>query len=214
MEQIKTVSSQQPVQNKKMMTCKTCGAQMAKSAKKCPNCGAKKKNPVAIIIPLVIVLVLAGLYAVKIFNFNASGAVLRVNGNEYSWTDYKKMYHEHYLNGQSIEFKEEYLPAEAEITGKITKISDAIIGSTMEGNIPTEDTLMEFVITIDEGCTYSVVYSYYEQNNYDFSHLKVGDKVTVKGIVSENDLFPTSLIPEYLDAQLKIIGTQDGIVKK
>ena len=32
--------------NKKMTTCKTCQAQIAKSAKKCPYCGAKIKKPI------------------------------------------------------------------------------------------------------------------------------------------------------------------------
>ncbi len=212
--QTNTTNTVQPVQNKKMMSCRTCGAPMAKSAKKCPNCGAKKKkNPVFIIIPLVIVLILAGMYAVKVLNFNAVGAVLNVNGTEYSWSEYKDLYHEYYLNGKAIDFRTELLPATAEKTGKITKISDAIIGETMNGNMPTENTLMKYEITIDDGCTYSVIYGYYEQNNYDFSHLSVGDKVTVKGTVTENELFPTTTINEYLDAQLKITGTKDGITK-
>lgn len=204
----------QTVQNNKMTQCKTCGASMAKSAKKCPSCGAKKKkNPIVIIIPLLIILVLVGLYVIKTLNLNATGAVLNVNGTEYSWTEYKKMYHEYYLNGKTTDFQTEFLPAEAEISGKITKISDAIIGSTMNGNMPTESTLMKYEITIDDGCTYSVIYGYYEQNDYDFSHLSVGDKVTVKGVVTEKELFPTNIVNEYLDAQLQIVGTKDGITK-
>lgn len=31
---------------KKMTTCKSCGAEIAKSAKVCPNCGAKNKKPI------------------------------------------------------------------------------------------------------------------------------------------------------------------------
>ena len=31
--------------NNKMTTCKTCGKEMAKSAKVCPSCGAKNKKP-------------------------------------------------------------------------------------------------------------------------------------------------------------------------
>ena len=211
-------TTQQGVTNNKMMNCKTCGTPIAKSAKKCPSCGAKnKKSPIGkiiILILLVLAIVLGGAYAVKVKNVNASDAVLTVNGTEYTWTEYQDLYHEYYLNGKSIEFGEEFVPANAEITGKITKISDAIIGETMKGNMPTENTKMKFEITIDDGCTYSVIYGYYEQNDYDFSHLVVGDEVTVKGVVTENDLFPTSIIKEYLDAQLKITGTADGITKK
>ena len=49
----------------KLIQCKTCGSEIAKSAKTCPNCGAKNKKPIfkrwwfwAIII--IIILVVAG----------------------------------------------------------------------------------------------------------------------------------------------------------
>ena len=205
----------QAVQNKNLIACKTCGAQIAKSAKSCPACGAKNKSKskIKVIIPLVIIFILTGLYGIKIFNFNGGGATLTVDGTEYSWTEYKNAYHDYYLNGRTTQFKDDYLPAQAEITGKITKISNALIGETMKGNMPTKNTLFKFEMTIDDGCTYYVTYGYYEQNDYDFSHLSVGDKVTVKGEVTEEDLFPTNIVKEYLDAQLKISGTLEGIVK-
>lgn len=205
----------QVVQNKNLIACKTCGVQIAKSAKTCPSCGAKNKSKskIKVIIPLVIIIILTGLYGIKIFNFNGGGATLTVDGTEYSWTEYKNAYHDYYLNGKTTQFKDDYLPAQAEITGKITKISNSIIGETMKGNMPTRNTLFKFEMTIDDGCTYYVTYGYYEQNDYDFSHLSVGDKVTVKGEVTEEDLFPTNIVKEYLDAQLKISGTLEGIVK-
>ena len=205
----------QPIANKNMINCKTCGAPIAKSAKKCTSCGAKnkKKQVIKIIIPLVIILVFVGAYVSKVMDFNSHEAVLTVNGTEYTWAEYKDLYHDYYLNGKSIEFDEEFVPANVVTTGKITKISDAIIGETMDGNLPDENTMMKYQITIDDNCTYSVVYGYYEQNDYDFSHLAVGDEVTVKGIVTEEDLFPTNIIKERLDGQLKITGTADGITK-
>ena len=210
-------TTQQNVANNKMMNCKTCGAPIAKSAKKCPSCGAKnKKGPtgkIVIAIVIVLAIVLGGAYVAKVMNVNASDAILTVNGTQYTWTEYKDLYHEYYLNGKSIEFGEEFVPADVEITGKITKISDAIIGETMDGNMPTRNTKMRYELTIDEGCTYSVVYGYYEQKEYDFSYLAVGDEITVKGVVTEENLFPTSVIHEYLDAQLKITGTAEGITK-
>lgn len=210
------MNENQTTQNKNLVTCKTCGAQMAKSAKVCPSCGGKnkKKSLVKIIIPLVIILVLGSLYVIKIMNVNASEAILTVNGADYSWSEYKELYHKYYLNGKTIEFSEEFTPATAEVSGEITKISDAIIGSTMNGNMPTKSTLMKYEITIDEGCTYSVIYKYYDQHDYDFSHLSVGDKVTVKGEVTEKNLFPTNRINENLDSQLKIEGTVEGITKE
>lgn len=208
-------TNQTTVTNKKMMACKTCGTQMAKSAKKCPSCGAKnKKPPVFLIIVLALVIVLGGLFALRVYNYNSSDAILTVNGTEYNWNEYRDLYHEYYLNGKTIEFKENFVPVSVEKSGEITQISDAIIGSTMNGNMPTRNTLKKFEITIDDGCTYSVIYKYYDEADYDFSHLSVGDKVTVRGFITEEDLFPTNKIEDYLASGLKITGTAENIVKE
>ena len=210
-----TPTVQDTVKKKNLITCKTCGAEIAKSAKICPSCGAKnKKKPIALILIIVaIIIAIVSVYVVKIMDFNAVKATLTVNGTSYSWSEYKNLYHDYYLNGKSIEFQDKFTPATAEISGTITKISDAIIGETMNGNLPSKSTMMKYTITIDDGCTYSIKYGYYDQANYDFSHLSVGDKVTVKGTVTEESLFPTNRIVEYLDAQLEIEGTLDGIKK-
>lgn len=56
-------TNQQPVTNKKMMNCKTCGASMAKSAKKCPSCGAKngkaKTKKFLTFIAVIVVIAIA-----------------------------------------------------------------------------------------------------------------------------------------------------------
>ncbi|MBQ2237401.1 MAG: zinc ribbon domain-containing protein [Clostridia bacterium] len=216
METNNTVANvQETVKNKNLTACKTCGAEIAKTAKICPSCGAKnKKKPIALIIIIAaIIITIVSVYIIKIMDFNAVKATLTVNGTSYSWSEYKNLYHDYYLNGKSIEFQDEFTPATAEISGKITKISDAIIGETMNGNLPSKSTMKKYTITIDDGCTYNVKYGYYDQANYDFSHLAVGDKVTVKGTVTEESLFPTNRIEEYLDAQLEIEGTLDGIKK-
>lgn len=41
----------------KMTKCKTCGADIAKSAKVCPACGAKQKKPVALIVIAVFIAI-------------------------------------------------------------------------------------------------------------------------------------------------------------
>lgn len=53
--------------NNKMTTCKTCGKEMAKNAKVCPNCGAKNKKPIftrpwfiAIIVVIIIIAIASG----------------------------------------------------------------------------------------------------------------------------------------------------------
>lgn len=49
--------------NKKMTNCKSCGVPMAKSAKTCPNCGAKNKKPIYK-RPLFIVAALIAVYII------------------------------------------------------------------------------------------------------------------------------------------------------
>ena len=210
------MNENQTTQNKNLTECKICGAQIAKSAKVCPSCGGKnkKKSLIKIIIPLVIILVLGGVFAFKSMDSKANQPTLTVNGTEYSWTEYKDLYHDYYLNGKAIEFHENFTPANANYTGEITKISNAIIGATTNNHMPTKNTLMEYKITIDDSCTYSFIYKYYDQNDYDFSHLSVGDTVTVNGIVTEDSLFPTNMIKENIDVQLEIEGTLEGITKE
>lgn len=41
----------------KMVNCKACGQQIAKSAKTCPHCGAKHKKPVGCLLIVIIVLI-------------------------------------------------------------------------------------------------------------------------------------------------------------
>lgn len=62
-------TTQQSITNKKMTSCKTCGSQMAKSAKKCPSCGAKNgkakmKKLLAFISIIVVVAIAIGISSV------------------------------------------------------------------------------------------------------------------------------------------------------
>lgn len=46
--------------SKKIVQCKTCGQEVAKSAKTCPHCGAKNKKG-GIVLPIVVVLLILGI---------------------------------------------------------------------------------------------------------------------------------------------------------
>lgn len=46
----------------KLVTCKVCGAQVAKSAKVCPQCGAKR-NPSVLRVIIAIILLFIGFFA-------------------------------------------------------------------------------------------------------------------------------------------------------
>ena len=49
------------MKNKKMKTCKSCGAEVAKSAKTCPKCGAKLKRGHPILIGVLVFFILVGI---------------------------------------------------------------------------------------------------------------------------------------------------------
>ena len=48
---------------KGMKACKTCGKPIAKNAKVCPNCGAKQKGKLGLIIGIVVILLIIGAIA-------------------------------------------------------------------------------------------------------------------------------------------------------
>lgn len=52
----------------KMVKCKTCGEMMAKSAKRCPHCGARKKMPVGASIACVLIIVVTVFAVVAILS--------------------------------------------------------------------------------------------------------------------------------------------------
>lgn len=197
----------------KMKNCKTCGTAIAKSAKTCPSCGAKNKKPIGRIILLILVIVALAAYGVRTMQYNSTNqAMIVANGEELTWDDYKELYHEYYMNGKVLEFEDTYYPATVTMTGTIKQISSAIDGNTIgKDNIPTKSTKYVTTIRVDDLCEYRVVYGYYEQDQYDFSQFSVGDTVTVTGMLGT--LYQTSIIPERLDNELRIIGTLDGITK-
>lgn len=211
-----TQNAQNVANNQNLTTCKACGAAIAKSARICPSCGAKnKKKPVGLIVAIILIAVI-GAYVFITTNLNAAKATLTTSdGVSMTWNEYKKLYHEYYLNGNSVEFMNEYTPATAVVSGKITEISNAIIGETLGRNsIPTDTTMMQFTMNIDDKYEYYVTYKYYDEADYDFSHLKVGDKVTVRGTFTSEYLFRTNIIEEHLNDPLKIDGTLLGITKE
>ena len=44
--------------SKKMTQCKSCGNEIAKSAKSCPHCGAKNKKPTFLIVAVIVLLII------------------------------------------------------------------------------------------------------------------------------------------------------------
>ena len=67
----------------KMIKCKTCGEEIAKSAKVCPHCGAKNKKPLAVLrVILGILLIIWGIGAIG-RGFSGSNTPDRVTSAEF-----------------------------------------------------------------------------------------------------------------------------------
>lgn len=96
--------------NKGMTTCKVCGNELAKSAKRCPHCGAKNKRPiykrwwfwlfVAIVLYLAVDIITARIEAEKssestenVYNSSATITLDEIDFNavEFEETDFREM---------------------------------------------------------------------------------------------------------------------------
>ena len=219
METNQTTTTQQPVTNKKMTTCKTCGAPMAKSAKKCQSCGAKnpKKRIQKLIVLLIIVGIIVGYPSFFIIRDNISATITCRNGEELHYNELRNIYGDYLNNDDYKEFVNEYLPAEVVVKGKITEIDNITVGATSDGlNVHLESGACKVAkIEINNEYVYLIKYDLYKDaEDYDFGKLKVGDKVTATGVITNSiTLTENNQIYAVLPSELEVIGTADGNVK-
>ena len=212
-------TTQQGVTNNKMMNCKTCGAPMAKSAKKCQSCGAKnpKKRIKKFIILLIIVGIIVGYPAFFVIRDNMSAMITCRNGEELRYNELGDIYSDYLRNDDYKEFVNEYLPAEVVVKGKITEIDNITVGATSDGlNVHLESGACKVAkIEINNEYVYLIKYDLYKDaEDYDFGKLKVGDKVTATGVITNSiTLTENNQIYAVLPSELEVIGTADGIVK-
>lgn len=213
-------ATQQPITNKKIMSCKTCGAPMAKSAKKCQSCGAKnpKKRIKKFIILLIIVGIIVGYPAFFVIRDNMSAMITCRNGEELRYNELGDIYSDYLRNDDYKEFVNKYLPAEVVVKGKITEIDETTVGATSDGlNVHVESGACRVIkFEINNEYVYMISFDLYTKaEDYDFGKLKVGDKVVAKGIITDSvTLKNGNQINESLPSKLDIIGTEDGITTK
>ena len=65
---------------KKLVKCKSCGAEIAKSAKSCPQCGAQQKSTGKIIAIVIVIFILIGVIA-TIFGGSDKPTLVEQNGS-------------------------------------------------------------------------------------------------------------------------------------
>lgn len=215
-----TTTTQQPITNKKMISCKTCGAPMAKNAKKCQSCGAKnhKKRIKKLIILLIILGIFVGYPSFFIIRDTISATITCRNGEELRYNELGDIYTDYLRNDDYNDFVNDYLPAEVVVKGKITEIDTTSVGVTNEGfNVHVESGACNIIkLEINNEYVYMISYDLYTKaEEYDFGKLKVGDKVEATGIITESlTIKDGNYIRDILPSKLEIIGTEDGIVKK
>ena len=177
----------------KMTKCKSCGADIASSAKRCPSCGAKNKKPIYKrvwfwILVVVLLIAVVGFIASKV---NPSDSIeiettAEADSNVYvkksstkKSLKTNKIISEFYDN--TVLFKKNYNEQVVEWEGTITGIAE------------TDDENKDVIVYMDKGVdTYLIEYivSATIKNDKDKEKIlsyKTGDKIKIKGIMSVSD---------------------------
>lgn len=177
----------------KMTKCKSCGADIASSAKRCPSCGAKNKKPIYKrvwfwILMVVLLIAIFGFIASKV---NPSDSIEIETTTEADSNVYvkksstkkslktNKIISEFYDN--TVLFKKNYDEQVVEWEGTITGIAE------------TDDENKDVIVYMDKGIdTYLIEYivSATIKNDKDKEKIlnyKTGDKIKIKGIMSVSD---------------------------
>jgi RNA polymerase subunit RPABC4/transcription elongation factor Spt4 len=170
--------------SKKMKTCSSCGTEIAKSAKACPQCGAKNKKPIYkrvwfIIFVAIVVIGIASNLGGKQNEGSAStpapsttsGSNAATATKEYTPYDVSVLMSD--LNSNAMKAEEKYKKANVKITGRLNVIdsSGKYISLT-----PTND---EYAI-IGVQC-----YIKNEDQKNKIMNMSIGDTVILSGQIKD-----------------------------
>lgn len=152
--QITQSTTQQPQINKKMTSCRTCGASMARTAKKCPSCGAKNTKRKLIKL-LVFVVIICSLFGISFISKQPKKAEIG----------------EIYTSKNGIEFS---VDAVSFYRGEKTGISEIdnspciSIEGTFENKSKNTKNIYghNFKVDFDDGYKYSSDYMYLKSSSY------------------------------------------------
>ncbi len=164
-----------------MKKCEACGAEIAASAKSCPNCGAKNKKPfykrpIGIIIILIIVLGIGGAV------IGGGGSDSDTSGGGTADTDAEKKieYKAYSVEDMIKELEDNAANADEKYRDQYVEISGRLDTIDSEGNyisvLPTND---EFAI-MGVQCFIKD-----DKQLEEVKKMKKGDKIKVKGQVTD-----------------------------
>lgn len=177
----------------KMTKCKSCGGDIASSAKRCPSCGAKNKKPIykRVWFWILVVVLLIAIFGFITSKVNPSDSIEIETTTEADSNVYvkksstkkslktNKIISEFYDN--TVLFKKNYDEQVVEWEGTITGIAE------------TDDENKDVIVYMDKGIdTYLIEYivSATIKNDKDKEKIlnyKTGDKIKIKGIMSVSD---------------------------
>ncbi len=167
--------------NPNMKPCEICGQLIAKSAKKCPHCGAKVKRPIykngCLISILVIFILILGTFAsCKIMNSVKENEEYLILGNE--TITLKEFYEE--VKDNKVKFASKYKGEKVTIVGRIESIEEGSYNTNLNHSFNA-------IISIRCDNTTYATFIYVEAGSMSkASQFEVGDLVKVTGKFSSN----------------------------
>lgn len=171
----------------KLKKCKSCGAEIAKSAKTCPSCGAKNKKPFytkvwfwVIIVFFLIIAISAGSSnnetpnntpnqgTSETSNSNTTGTEPTISYTAYSVNEMMKL-----LNENALKAKQTYNDQYVEITGRLSVIDS---NGSYIALFPTDD---DFAF-VGVQC-----FIQNEDQLNTVANLAIDDQITVRGRITD-----------------------------
>lgn len=173
----------------KMVKCKTCGAEIAKSANRCPQCGAKQHQAVLAVCALIIVFTFVGCFAIIIGAFG-DGSEAATQASEIapisvSASELWKVYSENEVNADNL-----YKNKLVSVTGTITDIGkDVVTGNPC--------------ISLDDGSQYSIYpiqcfFTSDDKGSEALAALRNGQEITICGNCSGTPVITVQISDCYL----------------
>jgi hypothetical protein len=171
--EVKNVNPDQP--NPNLIPCKHCGAQMAKSAKKCPSCGGKNKakSQKKLIVFGVVVLIIA-----IIFGSNSIVNKIKENNIEFEQGFAATMLNDHRTNEAAA--NEKYSGKAYYFVGIVSGISSTELDVCVDGNVVVNGALRSI-----GGHKLTCDLSELKNTEHFYENVKEGSTVTVKGVIDD-----------------------------
>lgn len=161
--------------NANLITCEICGAQMAKSAKKCPSCGgknkAKSKKKLIVIGIIILIIVVSRILSPVIDN-------IRLNNLDYEKGYAAAMLQEHRSNEAAA--NEKYSGKAYYFVGIVDTISSSEIDVCVGGDLVVVGATHRY-----GGEQLNCTLGELKNADYFYENVKEGSTVIIKGVIDD-----------------------------